>query len=84
MGFQSAAAQRAGAFWQRFCCRYVGVSQNEGYHSGGPHNKDYDILGSILGSGYFGKLPCQAQNSLCSASVKTVSGLSTHRPTLPF
>ena len=24
---------------------------------GGPHNKDYSILGSILGSPYFGKLP---------------------------
>ena len=24
---------------------------------GGPHNKDYSILGSILGSLYFGKLP---------------------------
>ena len=23
----------------------------------GPHNKDYSILGSILGSLYFGKLP---------------------------
>ena len=25
---------------------------------GGPQNKDYSILGSILGSPYFGKLPC--------------------------
>ena len=24
---------------------------------GDPHNKDYSILGSILGSPYFGKLP---------------------------
>ena len=24
---------------------------------GGPHNKDYSILGSILGSPYLGKLP---------------------------
>ena len=23
----------------------------------GPHNKDYRLLGSILGSHYFGKLP---------------------------
>ena len=36
----------------------VGVSQNEGYLLGGPHNKDYSILGSILGSPYLGKLPC--------------------------
>ena len=28
-----------------------------GYHFGGPHNKDHSILGSILGSPYFGKLP---------------------------
>ena len=34
-----------------------GVSQNQGYHFGGPHNKDSRILGSILGSPYFGKLP---------------------------
>ena len=24
----------------------------------GPYNKDYSILGSILGFPYFGKLPC--------------------------
>ena len=35
----------------------MGVSQNWGYHFGGPCNKDYNILGSILGSPYFGKLP---------------------------
>ena len=27
----------------------MGVSQNLGYHFGDPHNKDYSILGSILG-----------------------------------
>ena len=36
---------------------YMGVSQNYGYLFEGPHNKDYSILGSILGSPYFGKLP---------------------------
>ena len=36
---------------------YMGVSQNYGYLLGGPNNKDYSILGSILGSPYFGKLP---------------------------
>ena len=36
---------------------YMGVSQNWGYHFRGPHNKDYSILGSILGSPYLGKLP---------------------------
>ena len=35
----------------------MGVSQNYGYLSGGPYNKDYNILGSILGSPYLGKLP---------------------------
>ena len=28
-----------------------------GYHFGGPHNKDYSILKSILGCPNFGKLP---------------------------
>ena len=36
---------------------YMGVCQVEGYHFGDPHNKDYNILGSILGSPYFGKPP---------------------------
>ena len=30
------------------------------YHFKGPHNKDYSILGSILGSPYLGKLPAVA------------------------
>ena len=33
-----------------------------GYHFWGPNNKDYNILGSILGSPYFGKLPNHAVN----------------------
>ena len=37
---------------------YVRVSQNKGYSFRGPNNKDYNILGSILGSSYFRKLPC--------------------------
>ena len=36
---------------------YMWVSQNYGYLFGGPNNKDYSLLGSILGSPYFGKLP---------------------------
>ena len=28
---------------------YLGVSQNKGYLFGGSYNKDYSILGSILG-----------------------------------
>ena len=35
----------------------MGVSYSSGYFFGGPHHKDYSILGSILGSPYFGKLP---------------------------
>ena len=30
---------------------------NKGYLFGGPYNKDCSILGSILGSPHFGKLP---------------------------
>ena len=33
------------------------VSGNQGYHFQGPYNKDFSILGSILGSPYLGKLP---------------------------
>ena len=36
----------------------MGVSQNKGYLVGGvPHNKDHNMLGSILGSPCFWKLP---------------------------
>ena len=34
-----------------------GVSQDSRYIIGGPHNKDYNILGSTFRSPYFGKLP---------------------------
>ena len=34
-----------------------GFPKMRGTILGGPHNKDYDILGSTLGSPYFGKLP---------------------------
>ena len=33
------------------------VSQSQGYPFAGPYNKDYSILGSILESPCFGKLP---------------------------
>ena len=33
------------------------VSQHQGYHFGGPYDKDYSILGSILGYPNFGELP---------------------------
>ena len=35
----------------------LGFPKNEGYLFGGPHNKDYHILGSILGSPDLGKRP---------------------------
>ena len=35
----------------------MGVSPIWGYHFEGPNNKDLSILGSMLGSPYFGKLP---------------------------
>ena len=31
---------------------------------GGPHNKDYSILGSILGFPYFGKLPFRVEDRI--------------------
>ena len=37
-------------------CRF-GDFPKKGVPVGGPHNKDYSILGSILGSPYFRKLP---------------------------
>ena len=40
-----------------------GVSQNSGYHLRGPYNKDYSILGSILGSPYLGKVPYSSFHS---------------------
>ena len=37
--------------------KHMVVSQIRGTLFRGPYNKDYSILGSILGSPYFGKLP---------------------------
>ena len=34
----------------------LGFPKITGYFFGGPYGKDYSILGSILGSPYFGKL----------------------------
>ena len=39
-----------------------GFPNNLKYHFGGPNNKDYSILGSILGSPNFGKLPHEPTN----------------------
>ena len=38
-------------------CRIWGFPKIRGTFVGGPYNKDYSILVSILGSPYFGKLP---------------------------
>ena len=46
---------------------YTGVSHNWGYLTGGPHNEDYSILGSILGSPHFRKLPYPLTEILGSA-----------------
>ena len=35
-----------------------------GFLIGGPHNKDYSVLGSILGSPNFGKLPYNQPNQV--------------------
>ena len=40
-----------------------GFPKIRGTFFGGPHNKDYSILGSLLGSPYFGKLPYISERS---------------------
>ena len=44
------------------------VSQNSVYLFGGPYNKDYNIIGSILGYRNFGKLPYVSHNSVWSVA----------------
>ena len=47
----------------------MGVSENWGYLIRGPQNKDYCILGSVLGSPYFRKLPnLHAKADACTRS----------------
>ena len=48
--------------------QFMEVSQNWGYLFGGPHNKDYSIWGSILGSPYFGKLPFIVKRESCDTT----------------
>ena len=61
-----------------------GFPKIRGYLIGGPSNKDYSILGSILGSPHFGKLPytCTYIHSLCSllstSKMKGGLGLRAH------
>ena len=71
------------------CCIIWGFPKNYGYLFGGPIKKDYSILGSILGSPHFGKLPLvQSEENIrhvlfCyRAQVKCRSGsryISTYR-----
>ena len=42
-----------------------------GYLFGGPNNKDYSILGSMLGSHYLRKLPLATQRNEPSARVRS-------------
>ena len=49
----------------------MGVPPNWGYLFWGPHNKDYSVLGSILGSPYFRKLPNHANQTLSEPSWST-------------
>ena len=51
------------------------VSQNSGYLFGGPHNKDYGILESILGSPYLGKLPFLHKISWQPAASRRIQSL---------
>ena len=51
------------------------ISENYGYYFGGPNNKYYNILGSILGSPNYGKLPYSLEKS---ARKGGKDGLSSH------
>ena len=52
----------------------MGVSQNWRYLFGGPHNKDYSILGSILGFPYFGKTTRFMYITLCLGVYSCIGG----------
>ena len=53
----AAAAPIADFQLSRWFGNIWGFPKIRGYLFGGPNNQDYSILGSILGSPYFGKLP---------------------------
>ena len=55
MGFYRDNGKENGSYYLGF--RVWGFPKIWGTLIGGPHNKDYSILGSILGSPNFGKLP---------------------------
>ena len=44
----------------------IRVSRNDGHLVWGPYNKHYIILGSIVGSSYFGNIVCYRSYSLQS------------------
>ena len=50
----------------------------------GPYNKDYNILGSILGSTYFGKLPNMSGCSTLPSALILVSSSPSHEPHHPL
>ena len=47
------------------------ISQNYRYLIGGSHNKDYNVLGSILGSAYCGKTPYKGFEKIVSIPCQT-------------
>ena len=44
----------------------MNISQNQGYHFGGPYNEDYSIMGSILGFPYFLEATIFRPATMCS------------------
>ena len=54
--FLSASARSFKTLLHQVCIRFGGFLKL-GVPFGGPHNEEYSILGSMLGSLYFGKLP---------------------------
>ena len=56
-------SEQVGQHTQRVHVAIWGVSLNYGYLIAGPHNKDYSILGSILGSPILGKYHILASKS---------------------
>ena len=56
----------------------IGVSQNLRYPIWGLHNKDYNILGSILGSPYLGKLPYDVERPEKGWNPKSETPSSKH------
>ena len=78
-----------GRTFPRVCCagRVYGGFPKLGVQNWGPHNKDYSILGSILGSPYLGKLPYHAiflPVLYVALPVCRVYGVLGHRNKGPF